>query len=56
MTPPPADPDLDGFLALLAARRAQGPVVLLYAAKDENRNNAEALRLWLDGRMVSVQV
>lgn len=42
-------------LATLAAERKKGPVVLLYAAKDENRNNAEALRLWLDGRTFSVQ-
>ena len=42
-------------LATLAAERKQGPVVLLYAAKDENRNNAQALRLWLDGRTFSVQ-
>jgi uncharacterized protein YeaO (DUF488 family) len=39
----------------LAAERRKGPVVLLYAAKDEDRNNAVALRLWLDGRPVSVQ-
>lgn len=36
-------------LATLAERVAQGPVTLLYAAKDETRNNAEALRLWLAG-------
>ncbi|RYE34980.1 MAG: DUF488 family protein [Hyphomicrobiales bacterium] len=42
-------------LATLAAERAKGPVALLYAAKDENRNNATALRLWLDGRTIPVQ-
>ena len=42
-------------LATLAAKRAKGPVALLYAAKDENRNNATALRLWLDGRTIPVQ-
>lgn len=42
-------------LAVLDAKRREGPVVLLYAAKDEVRNNAQALRLWLDGRPVSVQ-
>ena len=42
-------------LASLATERRKGPVVLLYAAKDENRNNAQALRLWLDGRTFSVQ-
>ena len=35
--------ELDGFLA-------NGPVTLLYAAKDEARNNAVALKLWLEGR------
>ncbi|MCA0419648.1 MAG: DUF488 family protein [Proteobacteria bacterium] len=41
-------------LATLDTERKKGPVVLLYAAKDEHRNNAEALRLWLDGRANSV--
>jgi uncharacterized protein YeaO (DUF488 family) len=39
--------------ALVAAsivfeRRRSGPVTLLYAARDEHRNNAVALKLWLD--------
>ena len=48
-------PPAQAALALLDAERSKGPVVLLYAAKDENRNNAQALRLWLDGRTFSVQ-
>ena len=48
-------PSAQTALEALAAERKKGPVVLLYAAKDENRNNAEALRLWLDGRPNSVQ-
>ena len=48
-------PAAQADLATLAAERRKGPVVLLYAAKDEDRNNAVALRLWLDGRPVSVQ-
>lgn len=34
-------------LAILDTKMEAGPVTLLYAAKDESRNNAEALRLWL---------
>ncbi|MDX3807664.1 DUF488 domain-containing protein [Bosea thiooxidans] len=34
-------------LATLRQKLAEGPVTLLYAASDETRNNAEALRLWL---------
>ncbi|CAM5766280.1 DUF488 domain-containing protein [Bosea minatitlanensis] len=37
-------------LAVLKERIAAGPVTLLYAARDEERNNARALLLWLDGR------
>lgn len=48
-------PAAQAALATLATERKKGPVVLLYAAKDENRNNAQALRLWLDGRSFSVQ-
>lgn len=48
-------PSAQAALATLAVEREKGPVVLLYAAKDENRNNAQALRLWLDGRTLSVQ-
>lgn len=35
-------------LAILDEKRKAGPVTLLYAAKDDTRNNAEALRLWLE--------
>ena len=38
-------------LATLEEKLAQGPVTLLYAAKDETRNDAEALRLWLEERL-----
>lgn len=34
----------------LHALRRKGPVTLLYAARDQERNNAAALRLWLDKR------
>ncbi len=42
-------PAAQAALAALAERIAAGPVTLLYAAKDEERNNAAALRLWLLG-------
>jgi uncharacterized protein YeaO (DUF488 family) len=37
-------------LAELDAAAKVGPVTLLYAAKDEERNNAVALREWLERR------
>jgi len=37
-------------LATLHEKLRAGPAVLLYAAKDESRNNAEALRIWLESR------
>jgi len=37
-------------LAELDAARKTGPVTLLYAAKDKERNNAVALREWLERR------
>lgn len=37
-------------LATLDAALGAGPVTLLYAAKDERRNNAVALREWLERR------
>lgn len=40
-------PAAQAEVAALRARMAQGPVTLLYAARDEAHNNAEALRLWL---------
>lgn len=42
-------------LATLEEKIAAGPVTLLYAAKDELHNNAQALLLWLDGRADPVQ-
>jgi uncharacterized protein YeaO (DUF488 family) len=56
--------DWDGFRAAYAAELAaapnavaelctylaQGPVTLLYAAKDEQQNNAVALKLWLEAQ------
>ena len=36
-------------LAILKDRLEAGPVTLLYAARDEEHNNAVALKLWLDG-------
>lgn len=36
-----------GAVAILRSAIQDGPVCLLYAARDETRNNAEALRLWL---------
>lgn len=38
-----------GAVAELRRLAQEGPVTLLYAARDEVRNNAEALRLWLEG-------
>lgn len=37
-------------LATLDRKLAEGSVALLYAARDETRNNAEALRIWLESR------
>ena len=34
----------------LRARLAQGPVTLLFAARDETRNNAVALKEWIDSQ------
>ncbi|MCA1494325.1 DUF488 domain-containing protein [Sinorhizobium alkalisoli] len=48
--------ELEGGAAQAAAagelldRLAQGPVTLLYAARDESRNNAVALKDWLERR------
>lgn len=35
-------------LRVLEERLAQGPATLLYAARDEEHNNAVALKLWLE--------
>ncbi|MBB5707750.1 DUF488 domain-containing protein [Sphingopyxis panaciterrulae] len=42
--------DVAAALAELDAAMEAGPVTLLYAAKDEERNNAVALREWLERR------
>jgi uncharacterized protein YeaO (DUF488 family) len=42
--------DVAAALAELDAAMKAGPVTLLYAAKDEERNNAVALREWLKAR------
>jgi uncharacterized protein YeaO (DUF488 family) len=47
------DSELQGAAAQAAAkdlldRLRKGPVTLLYAARDERRNNAVALRAWLE--------
>jgi uncharacterized protein YeaO (DUF488 family) len=43
-----ADPRALDAVGQLRALAANGPVTLLYAARDEAHNNAEALRLWLN--------
>ena len=42
--------EIAAALATLDAAASAGPVTLLYAAKDEERNNAVALREWLERR------
>lgn len=42
--------DIGAALFTLDAALASGPVTLLYAAKDPDRNNAVALRQWLEAR------
>ncbi|WP_085025516.1 DUF488 domain-containing protein [Ensifer aridi] len=47
--------ELEGEVAQAAAselreRLKEGPVTLLYAARDERRNNAVALNAWLEGK------
>jgi uncharacterized protein YeaO (DUF488 family) len=44
LTRPPAD----AAVAQLRDMIAKGPVTLLYSARDETRNNAVALKAWLD--------
>lgn len=43
-------PEIAEALAALRAARAAGPVTLLYAAKNETRNNAVAFADWLERR------
>ena len=40
-------PEAQAAVRTLLARMREGPVTLLYAARDEQRNNAVALRAWL---------
>lgn len=42
--------DIEAALEMLSAALADGPITLLYAAKNEERNNAIALREWLGTR------
>lgn len=44
-----ARPPAQAAAAMLRERLSQGPVTLLYAARNEERNNAVALKAWLDG-------
>lgn len=41
-------PEAQEAAATLREHMAKGPVTLLYAAKDETKNNALALKLWLE--------
>lgn len=43
-------PEAQAAVKELHGCRRKGPVTLLYAARDERRNNAAALRLWLERR------
>jgi uncharacterized protein YeaO (DUF488 family) len=43
-----ASPEAQEAAALLRERSKSGPVTLLYAARDAVRNNALALKLWLE--------
>ena len=43
-------PPAQAALATLEEKLKEGPVTLLYAARDEDHNNAEALLLWLNQR------
>lgn len=43
-------PDMKAALATLVAAMDEGTVTLLYAAKNEERNNAVALKAWLESR------
>jgi uncharacterized protein YeaO (DUF488 family) len=42
--------DAEAAEAALLERLKHGPVTLLYAARDERRNNAAALKKWLEQR------
>jgi len=42
------EPAAQAAVAELRTHLAGGPVTLLYAAKDEQQNNAVALKLWLE--------
>jgi uncharacterized protein YeaO (DUF488 family) len=43
-------------LHALLDRLTHGPVTLLYAARDETRNNAAALKEWLEDRVAEASV
>src|SRR5436305_15342617 len=45
--------DAEAAMTELLARLRKGPVTLLYAARDEHRNNAVALKRWLERRKKS---
>ncbi|MEE3420675.1 MAG: DUF488 domain-containing protein [Lachnospiraceae bacterium] len=45
------NPTASSFKEMIEEKAADGPVTLLYSAKDRSRNNAIVLREWLDGRI-----
>ena len=48
-----ANPEADDFAGRIRDMLADGPVVLLFGAKDEEHNNAVILRDWLENRLES---
>jgi uncharacterized protein YeaO (DUF488 family) len=46
-----AGPEAQAVVRELIDRLSHGPVTLLFAARDERRNNAIALKDWLDRRL-----
>jgi uncharacterized protein YeaO (DUF488 family) len=47
---PMAEPAAQAAIGILLDRLGHAPVTLLFAARDETRNNAVALKEWLDQR------
>jgi uncharacterized protein YeaO (DUF488 family) len=47
------DPERQAVVQQLVSLLRDGPVTLLYAARDEARNNAVALKAWLERHAVS---
>jgi uncharacterized protein YeaO (DUF488 family) len=45
-----AEPEAQAAMGILLDRLGHAPVTLLFAARDETRNNAVALKEWLDQR------